>query len=239
MFSSPLNLLANHYGSDKGNVHGDKHRFAQIYDLAFSPLRPTVKKVAELGLARGAHEHQGPGAIARIPSPSVNMWADYFPAAHIYGFDIADFSAMAMESGRFTFLRGNVGQLADLSAFAELIGADVDIVIDDASHASFHQQLALRELLPRVRPGGFYVIEDLHFQPPSIEWNVPLVHKTIDWLEALREGTGLISPLWNENQLRIISGMIDIVITFTDTAVPGSRFRSATSIIRKKMFATS
>jgi hypothetical protein len=38
-------------------------------------------------------------------------------------------------------------------------------VIDDASHASPHQQIALACLFPHVRPGGLYFIEDLHSQP--------------------------------------------------------------------------
>src|SRR5205807_591636 len=44
-----------------------------------------------------------------------------------------------------------------------------DVVIDDASHASAHQQIALACLFPHVVPGGFYFIEDLHWQPASLE----------------------------------------------------------------------
>jgi RimJ/RimL family protein N-acetyltransferase len=44
-----------------------------------------------------------------------------------------------------------------------------DIVIDDASHVSTHQQIALASLFPHVTPGGFYIIEDLHWQPDAME----------------------------------------------------------------------
>ena len=38
----------------------------------------------------------------------------------------------------------------------------LDIVIDDGSHKYRDQQLNLAQLLPLVRPGGYYVIEDVH-----------------------------------------------------------------------------
>ena len=44
-----------------------------------------------------------------------------------------------------------------------------DVIIDDASHASPHQQLAFRHLFPRLRSGGLYIIEDLHWQSPVYE----------------------------------------------------------------------
>lgn len=234
MFSSPLSQLADHFGSDKGSVHGDRHRFAQIYDLVLKDRRDSVRKVAELGLARGPHEN--PAAAVRIgaTAPSMAMWRAYFPQAQLYGFDIADFSALAATPPGFAFLQGDGGSVNDLQAFARLIGSDVDLIVDDASHASYHQQLALRELFPTLRSGGYYIVEDLHFQPPELEWSLPLVHKTAEWLEALRQGQGLLSPLWSEEQLRRFADQLALAVVFTHTAAAGSRFASATAILCKR-----
>ncbi len=46
---------------------------------------------------------------------------------------------------------------------------DVDIIIDDASHASHHQQNAFVTLFPKLRSGGLYIIEDLRWQRPAYE----------------------------------------------------------------------
>ena len=45
----------------------------------------------------------------------------------------------------------------------------LDIVIDDASHASHHQQNGFLEIFPKLKSGGLYIIEDLRWQPDMME----------------------------------------------------------------------
>jgi hypothetical protein len=46
---------------------------------------------------------------------------------------------------------------------------EFDIILDDASHASHHQQNAFLELFPKLTSGGIYIIEDLRWQPEAYE----------------------------------------------------------------------
>jgi hypothetical protein len=46
---------------------------------------------------------------------------------------------------------------------------EFDIVMDDASHASHHQQNGFLELFSKVKSGGLYIIEDLRWQPDEME----------------------------------------------------------------------
>lgn len=237
MFSSALNQLANQFGSDKGSEHGDRHRYAQIYDLLFHNQRLTTGTIVELGLAQGPHDPVL-GLGAQRPtvggtSPSVAMWLNYFPQARVFGFDIADFSHLTTGNPRFTFIQGDAGSVGDLQRLAGSVGGEVDILIDDASHASFHQQLALRELLPRVRSGGIYIIEDLHVQPQGIEQALPPTPRTIDWLEAFRSGTGHLSAVWNASAIRALHLQCASLVIIRASEVPGSRFQNALAIIRK------
>jgi SAM-dependent methyltransferase len=234
MFSSVLNRLANRHGSDKGSTVADRHRYAQLYDVLFHNEREGTRKVLELGLARGGPEAPIGGAVERhCGSPSVAMWIEYFPNAAIYGFDISDFAHLEEQFGRFCFLRGDCGSAADLSRLAAMVGDDVDIIIDDASHASFHQQMALRELFGCLRSGGLYVIEDLHWQPPHIESRLPPAHKTIEWLAAFREGTGLLSSVWTGDAIQALFKSVASAVVLTDLQVPGSRYRNSLALLRK------
>jgi len=83
--------------------------------------------------------------------PSIRMWHEYFPLAHIHGLDISDFSAF--ETDWFKFFRADCGNRNELAKVANA-GIPFDIIIDDGSHASFHQQLTMEMLLPALRPGG-------------------------------------------------------------------------------------
>ena len=188
-----LTELANRYGSDKGTVTGHPpHKYTYLYDLIFWPLRERPINFLEMGLAVGGPEVGGP-VDRQVMSPSIRMWLDYFPQAMIYGFDISDFSHM--EDSRFQFIRGDSGSSADLDRLASS-APYFDIIIDDASHASYHQQQALLHLWPRLARGGLYVIEDLQWQSPAFENQLPGVPKTanllVGYFEAQRHTPGAV-----------------------------------------------
>jgi hypothetical protein len=174
--SQPLSLteLANKYGSDKGNAVRFRHNYTSLYDRIFAPLRLQRIRLLEIGLAVGGPEGGGP-IERRADAPSIAMWLDYFPNAEIYGFDISDFSHV--RHPRFHFIRGDLGSREDLVRLAAM-APQFDIIIDDGSHASFHQQLALNCLFGRLAPDGLYVIENLHWQPLAFQAALPAVPKT-------------------------------------------------------------
>lgn len=234
MFASPLTVLADRYGSDKGTAHGDRHRYTQLYDVLLHPYRHGIGKMLELGLARGGPEAEIGGRVERqVDSPSVAAWLEYFPTAEVYGFDISDFSHLEAAHPRFRFVRGDCGSTADLAGLRQRLGNDVDLIIDDASHASYHQQLALRELFPCLRSGGLYIIEDLHWQPAHIERALPATMPTLAWLDALRSGTGHLSPLWTEAQLRALADAVASLTLLSNLQVPGGRYINALAVLRK------
>jgi hypothetical protein len=150
----------------------------QVDDLVFYELRDRPLNFLELGLSVGGPELGGP-VDRTVGSPSIQMWLEYFPKAHIFGFDITDFSHI--HENRFTFVRGDCGSQDDLNRLAET-APHYDVIIDDAPHASYHQQLAFKVLFPRMAKNGLYVIEDLHWQSPYYENRLPRVPKTAEFL---------------------------------------------------------
>lgn len=181
MAASLANLtdLADCYGSDKGSA---KHRYTELYHMLFHPFRGRAISFLEMGLQIGGPEH---GASADRPTtdlPSVRMWLEYFPRARVHGLDVSDFGWFVHE--RFTFHRCDMDDRTALSATAAAL-PPMDIVIDDASHASHHQQNAFLELFPRLKSGGLYIIEDLRWQPPAYER--PGITRTADLFRAFSE----------------------------------------------------
>lgn len=147
-----LDRLARLYGTDKRtNDEGQNiyHGYTFDYDRYLNEFRFDYKDVLEIGVRSGA---------------SHRMWCDYFPNAIIWGID--DFSDIActvkkedIESNRIRVIVGDQSEkkLID-DNFRDI---KFDMIIDDGSHRSWHQQKSLKYLWKYLKYGGFYFIEDL------------------------------------------------------------------------------
>jgi len=185
-----LTLLANRYRSDKGTSYNCAHGYTRVYQALLSPLRAAPLRILEIGLVHGQVQAESPQEIPGLGCPSLRMWADYLPQAEIHGLDIVDFTALA--TPRTTVWQADQGNRQELEAFAARVPGKFDIIIDDGSHASHHQQISLATLFKHLADGGLYIIEDLHFQPAELE--VPQITKTRDFLyglAAMRRGMRL------------------------------------------------
>lgn len=158
-----LTDLADKFGSDKGS---SKHRYTELYQMLFLPYRGRKINFLEMGLLIGGPEHGIDKDRETSDLPSIRMWLDYFTKANIHGLDVSDFSWFKHE--RFTFHRCDMDTRSNIEDAAASM-PDFDIIVDDASHASHHQQNAFLELFPKLKSGGLYVIEDLRWQPKMME----------------------------------------------------------------------
>ena len=170
-----LTRLAAKYKSDKGVTVFPFHGYSIHYDRLFRPLRDRPITILEIGLARRSDRE-----TLTVECPSLSMWLDYFPSATVCGFDIDDFSGVRIPRTRI--FRGDQGNREDLLKVVQEHPV-LDIVIDDGSHASYHQQVTLSTLFPHLAIGGMYVIEDLMWQPEDLESTLPPVPKTLSLLE--------------------------------------------------------
>lgn len=146
-----LTELFDQYGSDKGNL-GHCHQYSFHYERL---IPRSTKKLVEIGI--GSHLNFN-GSFG-----SIRAWLDWLEDGDVYGFDIVPPPEELLERDRFHFVLGDQGSVDDLRNLAEQIG-EVDVIIDDGSHLSEHQLLALDALWPCVKEGGIYVIEDIHFR---------------------------------------------------------------------------
>lgn len=186
----PLTALATKYGTDKGKTVYPFHGYTRQYHKIFEKFRREQIKLLEIGLARTTYRGD-----AQHTCPSLGLWLEYFEKAEVFGFDIDDFTHVNLP--RTTVLRGDQGNRDDLLMVADR-GQSFDIIIDDGSHASYHQQITLETLFPYLRNGGVYVIEDLHHQPEGLEAALPCKRKTKEilndrpYLESILDGVGSI-----------------------------------------------
>jgi hypothetical protein len=132
----------NYNGTDKYWIHN----YTSLYDRHLGYLRPTVEKILEIGVSKGA---------------SLMLWQDAFPKAHIYGVD-KDISKATMVSGkRIELIQG---RQEDEKLFRDSVvpKGPFDIIVDDCGHRSNGQSLSFNILWNALKKGGWYVIEDLY-----------------------------------------------------------------------------
>lgn len=204
-----LNDLTIRHDSDKGTQYRDRvgHGYTRIYRKLIDPMILQPIRLLEIGLCRGLDE-----GWLQDQVPSLLTWLDYLPNAYIVGADIQDFSWFTHPRAR-TFRIDQSSRTA-LEEFASAQEEGFDIIIDDASHASAHQQLTLGVLYPLLRPGGYYIIEDLDWQPDEFETQG--FPKTKDLLLELEHAKIFRSPVMTETE-RLYLEQQTQMITFHDS----------------------
>lgn len=187
--------LADHHGSDKGFNVLNAHGYTRVYESILRNARQRPLRLLEIGLLHPAlHGQQRNAAGGFSQAPSLQMWAEYLPNAQIFGLDIEDFSSFVHP--RAVALQADQGDRASLARAVNAAGKlGFDVIIDDGSHASHHQQISLGVLFAHLNSGGVYIVEDLHYQPAALE--VPGLIKTRTLLQCLqsRQVDGLASML--------------------------------------------
>ncbi len=134
-----LHELAVLHETDKA-----EHGYCEVYDKKLSGRALEPLNVLEVGVYMGG---------------SLRMWRDYLPNATIQGVDLNVTRCGEVEGA--TLAKLDVADRKALEGFAARHGP-WDLILDDASHTMKHQQRTLDLLWPHLKPGGYYVIEDLH-----------------------------------------------------------------------------
>jgi glycosyltransferase involved in cell wall biosynthesis len=155
-----LTSLADRFNTDKNRHTGNRHFYSRVYDQLLSARRFSLRRLMEIGLCRGLAERN------QTETPSVTLWQTYFPFGQVIGVDLTDFSRL--NNDRFISFVCDQSKRDELrTVAAQIERGSLDVIIDDGSHASFDEQITLREFFPLLADGGWYFIEDLDWQPPG------------------------------------------------------------------------
>lgn len=160
--SRPLiDILAAH-GTDKHTSHS----YGTVYADLFAPIRTTAEWVFEIGVCEGN---------------SLRAWREYFSRATIVGMDNEDRWIYGATTGeRIEVYLGDQKLESDVTVHARTRGIQYDVVIDDGSHDVRDQVLSLFYLWPYLKPGGFYVIEDVQYEHQFPCWGAIAGAKVLD-----------------------------------------------------------
>jgi len=230
--SDLLTDLASKYCLDKGTGNYPSPTFYNVpeirYPQSFTPFynqhlehhRQDFKKVLEIGVLFGN---------------SLLFWDEYFPNAKIHGFDI-DLSRVLECAKNFPMMIGDQSERSDLKRFISVYGDSFDLIIEDGGHKMDQQQISFGYLFEKVKPGGYFILEDIHtsLSANTESWGIlpDLSNSTLLMLEKYRE-TGKINSIHMlaEEIEYLESNIESCEIYYTQSS--GRVNPSVTSIIKK------
>ena len=138
-----LDVIGALEGSDKSSSFSLGWDYLRHYEAIFAEFRNEKFNLLEIGVGRG---------------PSLRMWKWFFPNADITGIDIKQ-DCVRHADERITVELGSQTDPDFLDRICER--APPTIIVDDGSHQHDHIIFSFQHLLPRLLPGGMYVIEDI------------------------------------------------------------------------------
>lgn len=147
-----LDELADEFDSDKStkSSHECRHGYAPIYDKLLSKWRNEPISLLEIGVCMEG----------TFGGQSVGMWEAYFEKAQIYTFDIVDMSRL--KNDRVDFFRGDQSKRTDFENMMKSFNVPFfDFILEDGSHVYEHQMISIGSLFKSVKPGGYYILEDI------------------------------------------------------------------------------
>ena len=187
--AATLEDIAMSAGTDKAR---DEHGFVAAYAMLFDGLRDRVRNMTEIGIHMGK---------------SLRMWHAYFRFANIYGIDIS-VQPQALQVAKELALKDSRVRIlppADSTHWStpfrlKFKRETMDLIVDDGDHRPWANARTLVNFWPLVKPGGYYIIEDVttggnvhgHFMnrkflPLERSGYAWLAHNGTDWPAGVRE----------------------------------------------------
>ena len=222
---SLLSTLGSKYGTDKVS-----HGFCDIYDELLSSNRHNITSVMEIGVFFGS---------------SLRMWKEYLPNAEIHGLDhftgkqgngssFYGFMKYFDEQKdnpdpRIKLFKVDQSSISELNSFASKSEMKYDFILDDGSHLMRDQQLTFAILFPLVKPGGYFIIEDVHTsKEKGYDVTEDGSNSTLRMLEKYQSENVWDSKYMTEDQLKYCNSQ-------TEKVEIRNHGYSMTSIITKKI----
>jgi hypothetical protein len=144
-------ILQLKLGTDKGSIHSYIEHF---YEIEFKKYKDLPVIIVETGVFAGS---------------SLVLWAEYFSNATIIGIDpkpVMEPLPNYRPETNFNYVLPrykNISLIKDTGYDVDVLAKipDIDIFIDDATHEFKDQLFSIDHVLPKMKPGGLFVIEDI------------------------------------------------------------------------------
>lgn len=219
------NLLTKLFEAHTGKYSDKWSSYLEIYWQLFAPIRENDFDLLEIGIQNGG---------------SLEIWAKLFPnSKNLIGFDVHP------KCKDLTFADPRIKVFVEDAAESKAgilvreTSSNLGVVIDDGSHISRDIIRSFLIFFPQLKPGGIYVIEDLHASYWS-DWQGGISHpeSSMQFLKLLADVVNFDHWGINANRTELFdmipaaSGLLEETI-FSE--IESVSFTDSVCVVRKKM----
>lgn len=198
--TTELCKIAMKFNSDKcpyssQTTSGHRHPYTPVYDTLFSSLKNKKINILEIGIEK---------------NDSINIWRNYFPLAHIYGFEISDeylSNAKNQKLNNVFYDKIDVKDANNIKQVFQKVDVKYDIIIDDSTHVFEDQIRIIFNSIDYLNENGILIIEDIFRNLKEEDYNIELqsVLKHFSNITFITtEHENRYSPGWDNDKLLIL-----------------------------------
>ena len=192
-----------------------EHAYSQFYNKFFDKIRKKNLSIMEIGLAKG---------------DGIASFYYYFPNSYFIGLDNNPFRCR-YKSKKFRNIFIDIASEKIITNLINHLNLKFDIIIEDCSHKLIDQIFSFKYFFNNLRPGGYFIVEDLNFPELSSSFNPtndPINLKII--LNAIKNKTHINSPYINREKFAELCSNIENINFFK-----GTGDHSEIAFIKKKL----
>jgi len=173
------------YNTNNGTDKTTSHSYGEVYSTILNKLSSSSPTILEIGVSGGY---------------GVQVYSEYFPSGTIYGIDIVDtVKPFIKQTPNIKLYFGDATKQETVNHF----GVSYDLIIEDASHRPDHQIQHFADFCKLVKPGGYYVMEDL---------NEAYFNRVRDATAAIAQANGLTQTVYDLRSIK--KRFDDIMLVF-------------------------
>ena len=207
LFKFTLDNLFQHFNSDKGSLAASQYmqaskrkktkiksmNYSGFYEKKFSKIRHDKLDILEIGNFYGN---------------GIASFYFYFKESNLFAYDIFP-DLFRFKSKRIKNRYINSSSEKSIENIFFNNSQMFDIIIDDASHTYKDQIITFFMLFKKIKPGGFFVVEDLDVPDKLIQYNPENSTKTLKYcLTQLKNNKDLSHNLINEEDKNYVKNNV-------------------------------
>lgn len=150
-----LKILFDQYGSDKAQPHNYHHLYGAILSNPSA-----IANVLEIGLGTNNEDVVSNMGQDGRPGASLRAFRDFLPNARIFGADIDE--RILFREDRIETFHVDQTDLHSIDLLGKSLQVDFDLIIDDGLHSPNANLATMILGLPKLKRGGYLIIEDIH-----------------------------------------------------------------------------